>query len=180
MTPQKGVDILAEALDTLMALDIQLVMLASGDPALEKIFQQAQERYPDRMRLITGFDNSLAHRIMAASNMFLMPSRFEPCGLTQMYALRYGAAPIVRATGGLRDTVSEFNPRTRTGNGFLFSEYEPTALSGAVARAVEIFRHPAKWQVLVGNCFRSDYSWDRAAGQYLQWFERLREERTAV
>jgi starch synthase len=180
MTPQKGVDILADALDALMALDIQLVMLASGDPALEKIFQQAEERYPDRMRLITGFDNSLAHRIMAASNMFLMPSRFEPCGLTQMYALRYGAAPIVRATGGLRDTVSEFNPRTRTGNGFVFSEYEPSALSGAVARAVEIFRHPAKWQVLVGNCFRSDYSWDRAAGQYLQWFERLRAERMAV
>jgi starch synthase len=179
MTPQKGVDILADALDALMALDIQLVMLASGDPALEKIFQQAGERYPDRMRLITGFDSSLAHRIMAASNMFLMPSRFEPCGLTQMYALRYGAAPIVRATGGLRDTVSEFNPRTRTGNGFVFSEYDPAALSGAVARAVEIFRHPAKWQVLVGNCFRSDYSWDRAAGQYLQWFERLRAERSA-
>ncbi len=180
MTPQKGVDILAEALDEIMALDVQLVMLASGDAALEKIFREAVHRYPDRMRLVTGFDNALAHRIMAASNMFLMPSRFEPCGLTQMYALRYGAAPIVRATGGLRDTVSEFNPRTRAGNGFLFAEYAPEALIAAVERAAGLFRHPAKWQVLVGNCFKSDYSWDRAAGEYLEWFERLRGERAAV
>ncbi len=180
LTPQKGVDILAGALDSLMALEIQLVMLASGDPALEKIFQAAVDRHPDRMRLIAGFDNALAHRIMAASNMFLMPSRFEPCGLTQMYALRYGAAPIVRATGGLRDTVSEFNPRTRAGNGFLFADYDAAALSDAVARAVAIFRHPAKWQLLVGNCFRSDYSWDRAAEHYLRLFEQLRAERGAV
>ena len=173
MTPQKGLDILAEALDAIIALDLQLVMLSSGDPALEKIFQAAERRYPERIRVLLGFDNAVAHRIQAGSDLFLMPSRFEPCGLTQMYALKYGTAPVVRATGGLRDTVSEFNSHTRTGNGFVFTDYSAAALIEAVARAVTVFHKPSQWQVVMRNCFKSDFSWDRAAAEYLEWFERI-------
>ncbi|MGH7907515.1 MAG: glycogen synthase, partial [Candidatus Binataceae bacterium] len=110
LTPQKGTDLLIEAMDKMMALDLQMIILGSGDPASEEFFRRAAERYPDRFRVQIGFDNALAHRIQAGSDIFLMPSRFEPCGLTQMYALRYGAAPLVRATGGLRDTIAEYNP----------------------------------------------------------------------
>jgi starch synthase len=176
MTAQKGLDILAEALDAIMALGIQLVMLSSGDPALERIFLDAEKRYPDQMRVILGFDESMAHRIQAGSNMFLMPSHFEPCGLTQMYALKYGTVPIVRATGGLRDTVSEFDPKTMTGNGFTFTPYTAQALTAAVERAIGVYSRSNQWSRLMGNCFKSDFSWDRAAGEYLEWFERLRQD----
>ena len=180
MTAQKGLDILAEALDAIMALDIQLVMLSSGDPELETIFLDAEHRYPDRMRVILGFDETVAHRIQAGANMFLMPSQFEPCGLTQMYALKYGTVPVVRATGGLRDTVTEFDPKTMTGNGFVFTDYTAQALTAALARATAVFSRPSKWSRLMGNCFKSEFSWDRAAREYLEWFERLRRERVAA
>jgi starch synthase len=163
----------AEALDAIMALGVQLVMLSSGDLALERIFLDAERRYPDRMRVKLGFDDALAHRIQAAANIFLMPSQFEPCGLTQMYALKYGTVPVVRATGGLRDTVTEFDPKTMTGNGFLFTPYTAEALTGAVERAIAVYRRPNQWSRLMGNCFKSDFSWDRAAGEYVEWFARL-------
>jgi starch synthase len=177
MTAQKGLDILAEALDAVIALGVQLVMLSSGDPHLERIFRDAERRYPDRMRLILGFDEAMAHRIQAGANMFLMPSRFEPCGLTQMYALKYGTVPVVRATGGLRDTITEFDPKTMTGNGFAFTPYTAEALTEALERAIAVYRRPDQWSRLMGNCFRSEFSWDRAAGEYLEWFERLRLQR---
>jgi starch synthase len=177
MTSQKGLDILGAALDAVMALGIQLVMLSSGDADLERLFLDAQSRYPDRIRVILGFDEAMAHRIQAGSNLFLMPSRFEPCGLTQMYALKYGTVPVVRATGGLRDTVTEFDPRTMTGNGFLFTPYTPEALTEALARAIEVYRRPSQWSRLMGNCFKSDFSWDRAGKEYLDWFERLERDR---
>ena len=180
MTAQKGIDLLAEALDDMMALNLQLVMLSSGDPALERIFQDAERSYPDRMRVILGFDDTMAHRIQAGSNMFLMPSRFEPCGLTQMYALKYGTVPVVRATGGFRDTVSEFDPKTMTGNGFLFAPFTAAALIAALRRAIAVYARPNKWSRLMGNCFKSEFSWDRAATEYLEWFERLRGDRTTV
>lgn len=180
MTAQKGLDILAEALDAIMALGIQLVMLSSGDPALERIFLDAEHRYPDRMRVILGFDEAMAHRIQAGANMFLMPSRFEPCGLTQMYALKYGTVPVVRATGGLRDTITEFDPKTMSGNGFVFTPYTAAALTAALERAIAVYGRPNQWSRLMGNCFKSEFSWDRAAGEYLEWFERLRRDRDRV
>jgi starch synthase len=177
MTPQKGLDLLAESLEEVMALDLQLVMLSSGDPALEKIFTGAERRYPDRLRVVLAFDNRLAHRIQAGSDIFLMPSRFEPCGLTQMYALKYGTVPVVRATGGLKDTVSEFDPVEGTGNGFVFEEYEPQALVAALKRALGVFDKQIQWRRLVSNCFKCDFSWARAAREYMEWFERLQFER---
>jgi starch synthase len=179
MSPQKGIDLLAEAIDQLLALDLQLVMLASGDPDLEQIFRQAQARHPGRLRLIDRFDQALAHRIQAGADMFLMPSRFEPCGLTQMYALKYGTVPIVRATGGLKDTVIEFDPVSARGNGFVFADYSPPALLGAVERALGIFHDPPRWARLMDNCFAADFSWARTAAEYLRWFERLCDARRA-
>ncbi|MGO9452400.1 MAG: glycogen synthase GlgA [Candidatus Binataceae bacterium] len=173
MTSQKGCDLLRDALDELMALDVQLVMLASGEPALEQFFNAGAQRYHDRLRVITQFDNSMAHRIQAGSDAFLMPSRFEPCGLTQMYALKYGTAPIVRATGGLRDTVTEFDPTASIGNGFVFDEYRTEALVDAVRRMATVFAKPPVWRRLVQNCFAADFSWDRAARNYLDWFSHL-------
>jgi starch synthase len=177
MTAQKGLDLLAAALDAIMALGVQLVMLSSGDPALERLFLDGERRYPERMRLIRGFNESMAHRIQAGSNMFLMPSLFEPCGLTQMYALKYGTVPVVRATGGLRDTITEFDPKTMEGNGFVFAPYTAAALTGALERAIAVYSRPNQWSRLMGNCFKSEFSWDRAADEYLEWFERLRHDR---
>ncbi len=177
MTGQKGVDLLKDALDGVMRLDLQLVMLASGDPVLEQFFKQAEPRYPEKLRAIIEFNNTTAHRIQAGSDAFLMPSRFEPCGLTQMYALRYGSAPVVRATGGLRDTVSEFNPAAGTGNGFVFDKFETAEMVAALGRMVSTFRDRATWRRLMANCFASDFSWERAAREYVAWFSRLRKDR---
>jgi starch synthase len=177
MTGQKGVDLLRDALESVVALDLQLVMLASGDPTLEKFFKAAEKRYPDKVRVILEFDNLKAHQIQAGSDAFLMPSRFEPCGLTQMYALRYGTAPIVRATGGLRDTVSEFDPASGTGNGFVFEEFEAAKMVEAIERAVATFRNRAAWRKLMANCFAANFSWEVAAQKYADWFKDLRKER---
>jgi len=178
MTGQKGVDLLKDALDAVMRLDLQLVMLAGGgDPLLEAFFKQAESRYPEKLRVIIEFDNTLAHRIQAGSDAFLMPSRFEPCGLTQMYALRYGTVPVVRATGGLRDTVSEFDPRRATGNGFVFDKFDGAEMVAALGRMLAAFRERTTWRRLMENCFAADFSWHRAAAQYLAWFTRLRKDR---
>jgi len=155
------------------------VMLASGDPALEKYFKAAEERFPGRLRVELAFDNTLAHQIQAGSDIFLMPSRFEPCGLTQMYALKYGTAPLVRATGGLRDTVAEFDARRGTGNGFTFEAYSAEAMVAALARARNLFSDRAAWQRLMDNCFAADFSWAVSARNYLRWFDDLRRMRSA-
>jgi starch synthase len=179
MTAQKGIDLLADALDAVMDLDVQLVMLASGDPALEATFKAAEERFPGRLRVMLAFDEALAHRIQAGSDIFLMPSRFEPCGLTQMYALKYGTAPLVRATGGLRDTVEEFDPLRGTGNGFVFTDYRAEALVDAMARARRLFADRKAWRRLMDNCFAADFSWTVSARNYLRWFDDLRGARDA-
>ena len=177
MTAQKGFDLLKEALEAVMRLDLQLVMLASGDPVNEKFFKDAQARYPEKLRVIIEFNDALAHRIQAGSDAFLMPSRFEPCGLTQMYALRYGSAPVVRATGGLRDTVSEFDLANGTGNGFVFEKFSAAEMVAALDRMTAMFRNQNAWRRLMANCFASDFSWEHAARQYAEWFSRLRKER---
>jgi starch synthase len=179
MTWQKGLDLLADALDEVVALDVQIVMLASGDAKLESFFLDAQRRYPESLRLIAAMDNRLAHRIQAGSDIFLMPSRFEPCGLTQMYALKYGTPPIVHATGGLKDTVTEFDA-AGSGDGFVFGEFRSALLVDALRRAVRTFREPQRWHQLMANCFAANFSWAGAARQYLDWFERMRRARVSA
>ena len=180
MTTQKGIDLLKDALEQVMKLDLQLVMLASGDPEMEAFFRAAEQRYHDRLRVLIEFDNARAHQIQAGSDAFLMPSRFEPCGLTQMYALHYGGAPVVRATGGLRDTVTEFDPKTGAGNGFVFEDYRAEELVAALGRAAALFKNAPRWRRLMQNAFAADFSWDRAAREYLVWFKRLGTARAAA
>jgi starch synthase len=179
MTPQKGIGLLGEALDAVMGLGVQFVMLASGDPSLEKFFKSAEERFPGQLRVQLAFDNAFAHHIQAGSDIFLMPSRFEPCGLTQMYALKYGTAPLVRATGGLKDTVTEFDPQQGTGNGFMFTDYRAAAMLDALARARRLYADRAAWRRLMHNCFAADFSWTVSARHYLRWFDDLRRARRA-
>jgi len=157
-----------------------LVILGSGDPAMQDYFKTAEQRYPDQLRTIIGFDNPLAHKIQAGCDMFLMPSKFEPCGLTQMYALKYGTAPIVRATGGLADTITEFDPKSGRGNGFVFAEYKPEKLIEAVVRAVAVYRQKEIWSRLMDNAFAADFSWRVAARRYLDLFARIASWRASA
>ncbi len=168
LAEQKGLDILLDALNGLFALGLKLVVLGTGDPRIEARLAAARERYPSFFGLHIAFDEILARKIFSGSDMLLVPSRYEPCGLTQMYALRYGTAPIVRATGGLDDSVEEFDPAAGTGNGFKFVEPSVEALMGAVKRALKFYGRKAAWDILVRNDLQSEMSWDRAARRYAE------------
>ena len=169
LTDQKGFDLIAAAIDELMSLDALWVMLGSGERHHEELWRGLAARYPDRVSATIGFDETLAHRIEAGADIFLMPSRFEPCGLNQMYSLRYGTVPVVRATGGLADTVRD--AAEPGGNGIRFTEYTPAALSAAVRRALELFRNPKQWKTLQQAGMREDFSWDASAREYVKVYE---------
>ncbi len=177
LAEQKGVDLVANALERLFALDVNCIILGSGDRSYEERFSSLARRYPDRLGLRLGFNETLSHQIQAGSDCLLMPSRFEPCGLTQLYAMRYGAIPIVRATGGLRDTVAPFDPVTRQGTGFVFAEPTSEALLGAVRTAVAVFADKAAWRQLQRNAMAQDFSWERAAQQYIEVYQRAVAEK---
>lgn len=166
LADQKGFDILAEAMENLLKLDICLVILGTGDAKYEKQYAALGEKHPGRLGVKIAFDNALAHKIEAGSDMFLMPSRYEPCGLNQMYSLKYGTVPIVRATGGLDDTIKEFDPETGKGNGFKFSAYSSAELIKAVKRARYLYRNKLLWAKLVKNAVKEDFSWQKSARKY--------------
>lgn len=171
LVDQKGLDLIAEISDELMRLDIQFVVLGSGDEYYHRLFTEMKQRHPLRLAVHIGFNPVLAQRIYAGSDMFLMPSRFEPCGLGQLIALRYGTVPIVRETGGLADTIREYEPATGTGNGFVHQEYSGRALYSAIARALKLYREDVDaWQRLVRNGMEQDFSWARSAVEYLQLY----------
>jgi starch synthase len=132
-------------------------------------------RYPDKFLVAVAYDNTLAHQIEAGSDMFLMPSRYEPCGLNQIYSLKYGTVPIVRATGGLDDTIEAFDGQS--GTGFKFSEYTGAALLNAIDQAIAAYHQPQVWQQLVCNGMREDFSWGKSAGQYLEIYEALQKRK---
>ncbi|NIO04421.1 MAG: glycogen synthase GlgA [Proteobacteria bacterium] len=170
---QKGLDLLVEILEDILSMDVGLVILGSGEEQIQESLQQAAVRHPKRIGLKLGFDEALAHRIMAGADIFLIPSRYEPCGLTQMYALKYGTVPVVRATGGLEDTIVTFDPRRGTGNGFKFRDYDPDAFLGAIRKAVEYFQDSKRWEKVVTNAMGADFSWDRSARAYLDLYKSL-------
>jgi starch synthase len=177
LAPQKGFDLLAGALESIVAMGAQIVILGTGDPAFEETFRRAAERWPQQVRAVIGFDEGLAHRIEAGCDMFLMPSRFEPSGLNQLYSLRYGTIPVVRRTGGLGDSIVDVTPETlRDGaaNGFVFDEYSAQALTAAVARAIAAYRDPGQWRQIQQTGMRADFSWDRAADRYQALYELTR------
>jgi starch synthase len=167
MVSQKGLDLIAALSDRLPALDAAFVVLGTGEPKYQDVWRTLAAAHPDRIGVRIGFDEPLAHLVEAGSDMFLMPSRFEPCGLNQMYSLRYGTVPIVRAVGGLADTV-------RDGvDGFVFKEYAPEALLAALGRALEAFKDGRKWREFQAAGMGQDLSWDRSAREYVRMYGRL-------
>jgi starch synthase len=163
---QKGIDLVAEVLDQMLALNTQFVLLGTGEPPLHKAFEAIKAKHPAQVGLKLGFDVGLSHQIEAGADMFLMPSRYEPCGLNQMYSLAYGTIPLVRATGGLDDTIQPYHPGSGQGNGFKFAEASAAALLGTVKEAVALYRKPEQWKRLVQNAMACDFSWDRSAREY--------------
>ena len=169
---QKGFDLLEDVIDDLMQDDIQFVLLGTGDPRYHELFQKIASDYPQKAGINLKFDNALAHQIEAGSDMFLMPSKYEPCGLNQMYSLRYGSVPVVRSTGGLADTITDFSEQTRdAANGFAFESYTPRALLDTVRRAVRTYHSP-EWRPLMIRGMKQDWSWTRSAREYLDMYEK--------
>jgi starch synthase len=173
LVAQKGVDLVVSALERLLTLNIRLVILGAGEPQYEQQLTAFAQRYPERLGVRLAFDEPLSHRIQAGSDCFLMPSRYEPCGLTQLYSLRYGTIPIVRATGGLRDTVQPFDPATGVGTGFVFTEPNPEALLEAVRAAVAVFDDKQNWRQLQRNAMAQDFSWKRSASRYVELYRQV-------
>jgi starch synthase len=172
-TPQKGFDLVLTCANDLLALPAQLAVLGSGDSALQEAFQQLARRHPRRVGVQVGYDESLAHQIEAGADIFLMPSRFEPCGLNQMYSQRYGTPPVVHATGGLVDSVTDTTKETaaaKTATGFLFSPMTRAALLGGVGRAVGAYRDKKLWRQLQKNGMARDFSWEASAQRYLELY----------
>ncbi|KPJ48651.1 MAG: hypothetical protein AMJ41_04480 [candidate division Zixibacteria bacterium DG_27] len=174
LASQKGFDLIEACSKELMKLDLQMVVLGTGEERYQKLFRSLRRRYPRKVGLKLGFDEALAHRIEAGSDMFLMPSRYEPCGLNQLYSLKYGTVPIVRKTGGLADSIEDYDPESGLGSGFVFEEYSPEALLGAVNRALEAYRNKERWEKLMRYGMSLDFSWEASAREYLKLYQRLK------
>jgi len=176
LADQKGLDLIADIMDELMALDVQFVLLGTGDEKYHKLFAKLGAQYPTKFSANIMFDNALAHGIEAGADLFLMPSHYEPCGLNQLYSLRYGAVPVVRKTGGLADTITNCTPSSMgkgTANGFSFQSYSARALLVTIVRALKLYSHPRHWQRLRHTGMEQDWSWDRSAGAYLALYAAL-------
>lgn len=174
LTSQKGIDLLVGALPGLVtAHEFALVILGMGEPQYVEALQELADVYPGSVTLLEAHDERLAHRLLAGSDMLLIPSRYEPCGLTQLYAMRYGTIPIVRATGGLADSVQHFDPASGEGTGVVFRDYDVGGISWGLAQALAWFGEPGLWQRLVMNAMRSDFSWDRQAPHYEAFYREL-------
>jgi starch synthase len=176
MVDQKGLDLIAEAAQSgrLLGLRASFVILGTGEARYEQMWRDLAARHPGRVAVTVGFDEELAHLIEAGADIFLMPSRFEPCGLNQMYSLRYGTVPVVRATGGLDDTVAHVEETTGIGTGFKFQEYSTNAMLGALRQAIEWYDDPAAWRAIQQAGMQQDHSWDASAREYVSVYERAR------
>jgi starch synthase len=174
---QKGFDLIAQVSAELMQENLSFVVLGTGQAEYERLFRGLAEKYPARVGLKIGYDNALAHKIEAGADIFLMPSRYEPSGLNQMYSLRYGTVPVVRATGGLDDTIQEFDPKTNQGTGFKFVNYDGPSLLQAVREALRVFREPKVWLQLQKNGMAKDFSWKASAAAYVTLYEAAKRSR---
>lgn len=180
MVDQKGLDLIREAGDALTGMDAAFIILGTGERRYEEMWLALAASHPTRIGARIGFDEELAHLIEGGADLFLMPSRFEPCGLNQMYSMRYGTVPVVRATGGLEDTVRPYNPDTGTGTGFTFREYTAAALVAALETALRVYARPRCWQILQKAGMRQDFSWDVSAAAYVQEYRSVIERRREV
>jgi len=168
---QKGFDLVEEVAADLMELDLGIVALGAGEARYEQLFRDLAARFPHKVSVMVTYDNAIAHKIEAGADMFLMPSRYEPCGLNQIYSLRYGTVPIVRATGGLDDTIESYDASTGEGTGFKFSAYDGAELLGSVRAALGVFGDGLAWRQLQLNGMAKDYSWIASAGEYARLYE---------
>jgi len=166
LTAQKGVEILAGALKGLVRMGVRVAILGKGEAEYESMLTEVARRYPGRVSVRIGHDEELAHQIQGGADMLLVPSQYEPCGLTQLYAMKYGTIPVVRATGGLDDTVQAYDARTGRGTGFKFAAYTAEALTGAVRRAIMLYKQPRKWEKLMREAMAGDFSWPASAREY--------------
>lgn len=174
LVAQKGVDLLVQALPRVLASrDLACTVLGEGEEPYERALLELRQAFPHRLAFHRGYSEELAHWTEAASDLFVMPSRYEPCGLNQMYSLRYGTVPVVRATGGLADSVQPYDPASGTGTGVLFKEYSPEALERALGAALDLYADPAHWTRMVRNGMAQDFSWTRQGAQYVELYERL-------
>ncbi len=177
---QKGFDLIAQAADRLAREDVIVVSLGAGDKEYEELFRRLSKQFPQKFPVKVAYDNAIAHKIEAGSDMFLMPSRYEPCGLTQIYTLKYGTVPVGRATGGLDDTIEPWDPATQEGTGFKFSEYTGEALLATIREALKAYRDRNAWQALMRNGMARDFSWTVSAREYVKIYERVRQMRSAT
>jgi starch synthase len=175
---QKGFDLIAQIMERLAREEMIIVALGSGDKTYEEMFLRLSKQFPQKIAVKVAYDNTLAHKIEAGSDMFLMPSRYEPCGLNQIYSLKYGTVPIVRATGGLDDTIEHWDARTGKGTGFKFTDYNGEALLLTIKEALRAFRDQTSWQQLMRNGMSKDFSWTASGREYIRVYERARQLRT--
>src|SRR4029453_16110497 len=174
LTVQKGIDLLFDVLPEILgARELSCVVLGSGEERYERFFEGLQQRFPDRVVFHRGYSEELAHLIEAASDLFLMPSLYEPCGLNQMYSLKYGTVPIVRGTGGLGDSVQHWDAATRRGTGIVFNDFDATAVRWALHTALDLFKERDDWLQMMRNGMAQDFSWERQSREYVQLYERL-------
>ena len=178
LADQKGFDLLAEVLEELFSLDIGFVLLGTGDQKYHDLFSGIARKHPEKAGIKIAYDDRLAHKIEAGSDIFLMPSKYEPCGLNQIYSLKYGTIPVVRATGGLDDTIVNYSRATRKGNGFKFIHYDAKEFLGQIKVAVDFYSQPEHWKQLISNAMSEDFSWQRSAEAYLQLYRKAVEKKS--
>lgn len=177
---QKGFDLLEKVMPEVIKMDLQLVLLGTGKKEYEELFTKFNQENPKQIGVRIGFDNALAHKIEAGCDIFLMPSRYEPCGLNQMYSLKYGTVPVVRATGGLADTIKEYDSTTGEGNGFVFEKYDSDEFLAAIKRAVELYANKETWEKIMKNGMQQDFSWKASAKKYMGLYEKAVDKKKLV
>jgi starch synthase len=170
LASHKGFDLVKHILPEILDLGVQFILLGTGETEIEEYFRKAQERYPNQVKVFFEFNKDLSKKIYAGSDIFLMPSKSEPCGLAQMISSRYGPVPVVRETGGLYDTIKPYNKYTDEGNGFTFANYNAHEMKDAIARATELYKNSKKWEALMKKIMKIDFSWNASAEKYMSMY----------
>ncbi|MDP3049146.1 MAG: glycosyltransferase, partial [Thermodesulfovibrionales bacterium] len=173
LSGQKGLDLILESLDEILSAGANLIILGRGDEMFHRRLSSAAEKYKGRLHVKIGFEDSLAHKIYAGADIFLMPSRYEPCGIGQLIAMRYGTIPVARRTGGLADTVLDHRPLEGEGTGFLFSDYTADALQGCLKRALCVYVNKARWKKLIRSAMKMNFSWPDSAKRYIELYDKV-------
>ena len=176
LADQKGFDLIADALEKMIALDVQYILLGTGERKYHELFTALSKKYPKSFAVKIAYDNTLAHLIEAGADMFLMPSRYEPCGLNQIYSLKYGTVPVVRAVGGLDDTIRDDPARPDLATGFKFDDYSAEEMLRALKRAFALYHDKDAWLALVKRCMQEDFSWEKSAAEYAALYKKALEK----